>query len=88
MMQRLTAFAAALAVAQPGATGEMLHVASTCPGALPTGACLGDAAWKGADWHGVTLPLNDSKTYVESLLQTAIEVEHSTKPVRRVVRPI
>lgn len=85
MMRQLVAFAAALAVA-PCATGSGMHTApldsaSPCPDSLPRGACLGPERWEGAEWHGKMLPLNDSKTYVESLLQTAVEVEHSTIPL-------
>ena len=81
---------AASACAEAGTLGDFLGV--PCP--LPRGLCLADVvgapdAHAGsvrealfvAKGEGDPLPLNESLVYARSLLQQAVEVEHSTIPL-------
>ena len=70
-----------LATASRCALGEMLHVHVPCPAALPDGACLASPHSGAVDWHRVRLPLTPTLDYLHAMLQTALEVEHSTIPL-------
>ena len=53
-----------------------------CPEELPRDACLSDrGAPAEVRFNELDLPLNATLTYVHSLLQNALEVEHSTIPL-------
>lgn len=78
------ATAAVLLLLRPAAS-EMLHVEPPpCAVSVPREACFASAASHTAAWTGpgvVRLPLNATVQYVQSLLQVALEVEHSTIPL-------
>eukprot|EP00037_Helgoeca_nana_P012741 m.116319 g.116319 ORF g.116319 m.116319 type:complete len:564 (+) comp21621_c0_seq1:118-1809(+) len=85
---RTVVLAAAVVTALVAQTrAEMLHVnAKECPGSLPRQVCFdSDAARAVTDWTGlvgtVHLPLPPTLAYVRGLLQTTLEVEHSTIPL-------
>ena len=94
MLRLLTLLVALLA---PGRAENLHLEAGPCPASLPEVACFGSAASRNeSNWvrrpprgHPgvvgsrpvVALPLELSLNYVRRLLQTAIEVEHSTIPL-------
>jgi hypothetical protein len=65
---------------------ELLPVHHPCPDSVPAVVCFGHTAASRAthdtEWlRDVDLPLVPTRAYVQSLLQTCLEVEHSTIPL-------